>query len=144
MPVHPCDPPPAFSSRPVRLVAAPVSAGFPSPAADDLEDEIDPIAWVVRHPASTFWWRVEGDCLIDAGILDGDIIAVDRAGKGRPGRAVLAVVDGAVTAKILRRRDGRPMLTTANRANDYPDIPITEDTEIWGVIAGVVRRYELA
>ena len=64
---------------PMRPVTIPVSAGFQSPAGDDPEDEIDPMAWVVRHPASTFWWKVEGDCLWDVGIRDGDIIAVDHA-----------------------------------------------------------------
>ena len=104
MPVYPIEKPVRILGPSQRLALASVSAGFPSPAGDDLEDEIDPIAWVVRHPTSTFWWRVEGDCLWDAGIRDGDLIAVDRAGKRRVGRAVLAVVDGAVTAKILRKR----------------------------------------
>lgn len=143
MPLHLIEPPVVGESHPMRLVSIPVSAGFPSPAADDLEDEIDPIAWIVRHPASTFWWRVEGDCLLDVGILDGDLIAVDRAGTGRNGRAVLAVVEGAVTAKILRREGGRIWLAPANSRENYPSIPMTEDTEIWGVIAGVTRRYEL-
>lgn len=142
MPLHPISSPPDIS-RLVPLASVLVSAGFPSPAADDLEDEIDPIAWVVRHPASTFWWRVEGDCLLDVGILDGDLIAVDRDGRRRLGRAVLAVVDGAVTAKILRRRDGAYFLAPANSAGGYPDLPLTPDTEVWGVIAGVVRRYEI-
>ena len=104
MPVYPIEKPVRILGPSQRLALASVSAGFPSPAGDDLEDEIDPITWVVRHPTSTFWWRVEGDCLWDAGIRDGDLIAVDRAGKRRVGRAVLAVVDGAVTAKILRKR----------------------------------------
>jgi DNA polymerase V len=101
------------------LITTPVSAGFPSPAADDLEDEIDPIAWVIRHPTSTFWWRVEGNCLWDVGIRDGDLIAVDRAGKRRIGRAVLAVVKGAVTAKILRKRDNRFFLAPANSQEHF-------------------------
>jgi DNA polymerase V len=125
------------------FVLGKVSAGFPSPAADDLEGEIDPIAWVVRHPTSTFWWRVEGDCLWDAGIRDGDLIAVDRAGKRRVGRPVLAVVEGAVTAKILRKSGDRYFLSSANEKVRFPDIELTEDSEIWGVIAGVVRRYEI-
>ncbi|WP_353628465.1 S24 family peptidase (plasmid) [Sulfitobacter sp. TCYB15] len=144
MPVYPVDEPVYMPSQSVRIVSTPVSAGFPSPAGDDLEDEIDPMAWVVRHPSSTFWWRVEGDCLWDAGIRDGDIIAVDRAGKRRIGRAVLAVVDGAVTAKILRKRGDRYYLAPANSQERFPDVELTEDSEIWGVIAGVVRRYDLA
>ena len=143
MPLIPFPSPPDIP-RLVPMATVLASAGFPSPAADDAEDEIDPIAWIVRHPSSTFWWRVEGDCLLDAGILDGDLIAVDRDGKRRLGRAVLAVVDGAVTAKILARRDSdRYVLAPANAAAGYPDLEITEGTEIWGVIAGVVRRCEV-
>ena len=143
MPVFEVKPPVVSSSSYVRVVTTPVSAGFPSPSADDLEGEIDPIAWVVRHPASTFWWRVEGNCLWDVGIRDGDLIAVDRAGKRRIGRAVLAVVDGAVTAKILRKKGDRYFLAPANTQEAFPDIELTEDSEIWGVIAGVVRCYDL-
>ena len=143
MPLHRIEQPVLSWGDPVRLVSTSVSAGFPSPAADDLEDEIDPIAWVVRRPSSTFWWRVEGDCLWDVGIRDGDLIAVDRDGTRRLGRAVLAVVEGEVTAKILKRRDGRYYLAPANAAEDFPDVELTPDSEVWGVIAGVVRRYEL-
>ena len=143
MPVHLIAAPIPDVAHLVRLISPAASAGFPSPAGDDLQDEIDPIAWMVRHPSSTFWWRVEGGCLWDVGIRDGDLIAVDRSGKRRIGRAVLAVVEGAVTAKILRRREGRYYLAPANSHEPHPEIELTEDSESWGVIAGVVRRYEL-
>ena len=143
MPIYEVKSPIAKTSSPLQLITTPVSAGFPSPAADDLEDEIDPIAWIIRHPTSTFWWRVEGNCLWDVGIRDGDLIAVDRAGKRRIGRAVLAVVDVAVTAKILRKRDNRYFLAPANAQEHFPNVELNEDSEIWGVIAGVVRRYPL-
>ena len=143
VPVHKIQSQIAKTGLSLRLITTPVSAGFPSPAADDLEDEVDPIAWVVRRPTSTFWWRVEGNCLWDVGIRDGDLIAVDRAGKRRIGRAVLAVVDGAVTAKILRKRNDQFFLSPANTEEHFPDIELNEDSEIWGVIAGVVRRYPL-
>jgi DNA polymerase V len=118
-----------------------VPAGFPSPTADHEEDEIDPIAWVVRHPSATFWWRVSGESLMDEGIHDGDLIAVDRAGKKRVGRIVLAVVDGNVTVKKLAKRDGRYWLDPKSKGRDFTPILVTESTEIWGVVAGVVRRY---
>ena len=143
MPVFLVETPIVTNGMSMRLVSGFVSAGFPSPAADDLEDEIDPISWVVRHPSSTFWWRVEGDCLWDVGIRDGDLIAVDRAGKRRVGRAVLAIVEGAVTAKILRKRDQKYFLAPAKCRESFPDIELTEDSEIWGVIAGIVRKYDL-
>ncbi|PHR62274.1 MAG: peptidase S24 [Robiginitomaculum sp.] len=127
----------------VAVCALPVSAGFPSPAGDDLEDEIDPIAWIVRRPGSTFWWRVQGDCLEDVGIRHGDLIAVDRAGTKKLGRIVLAIIDGDITAKILARDKRGYWLRPANRKANYKDIPFTETTEVWGVVAGVVRRYEV-
>lgn len=118
-----------------------VPAGFPSPAADDEQDVVDPIAWVVRHEAATFWWRVSGDSLIDEGICDGDLLAVDRAGRKRVGRIVLAVVDGAITVKKLAKRDGKYWLDPKSKGNGYQPILMTESTEVWGVVAGVVRRY---
>lgn len=133
----------SHEGRTVSLSATVVPAGFPSPAGDDLEDQIDPIAWIVRHPSATFWWRVSGESLIDEGIYDGDLIAVDRAGKKKVGRIVLAVVDGSITVKKLAKRDGHYWLDPKSQGNDYQPIKITETTEIWGVVAGVVRRYSV-
>ena len=124
----------------ITVGALGVSTGFPSPAGDDLEDEIDPIAWVVRRPGSTFWYRAEGDCLADVGIVDGDLIAFDRSGKKRLGRVMLFVVDGAFTAKVLNKRDGQYWLDPANRNGGYKPIPYREDMDCHGVLAGVVRR----
>ena len=124
----------------LKVGALGVSAGFPSPAGDDLEDEIDPIAWVVRRPGSTFWYRAEGDCLADVGILDGDLIAFDRSGKKRLGRVMLFVVDGAFTAKILNKRSGQYWLDPANARGGYKSIPYNDDMDCHGVLAGVVRR----
>lgn len=131
----------AYVQHLLPLASIRVPAGFPSPTADHEEDEIDPIAWVVRHPSATFWWRVSGDSLMDEGIHDGDLIAVDRSGKRRVGRIVLAVVDGNVTVKKLAKRDGRYWLDPKSKGRDFTPILVTESTEIWGVIAGVVRRY---
>ena len=133
---------PAIAST-ITVGALGVSAGFPSPAGDDLEDEIDPIAWVVRRPGSTFWYRVEGDCLADIGILDGDLIAFDRSGKKRLGRVMLFVVDGAFTAKVLNKRQDKYWLDPANQSGGYKPIPYRDDMECYGVLAGVVRRCGL-
>lgn len=127
-------------NREVPLASFPVPAGFPSPAADDLEDTVDPIKWVVRHEHATFWWRVAGDSLEAEGILDGDLIAVDRAGRRRSGRVVLALIDGEITVKKLAKRGGLWFLDPRARSDAYEPIPVTETTEIWGVVAGVVRR----
>lgn len=131
----------SYVQRLLPLASICVPAGFPSPTADHEEDEIDPIAWVIRHPSSTFWWKVSGDSLMDEGIHDGDLIAVDRAGKRRVGRIVLAVVDGNVTVKKLAKRDGRYWLDPKSMGRDFAPLLVTESTEIWGVVAGVVRKY---
>lgn len=126
--------------REVRTSGLSVSAGFPSPAGDDLEDPIDLIAWIVRRETSTFWYRVSGNSLSRAGILDGDFVAIDRAGKVQPGRTVLAFHNGDMFLKVLTRRDGR-MWLEARSDDNYPPIPVEETTEIWGVVAGIARRY---
>lgn len=132
-----------ISSREFRLAPICVPAGFPSPATDDLEESVDPIAWIVRRESSTFWWKVSGHSLVNEGILDGDLIAIDRAGKKRLGRVVLAVVEGQITLKKLARRDGLYFLDPASPDESYQPIRVTEDTEIWGILAGVVRRLPI-
>ncbi|WP_244437292.1 S24 family peptidase [Aliihoeflea sp. 2WW] len=97
--------------REYRFVSISVPAGFPSPAGDDFEDSIDPFGWIVRHEAFTYW-RVSGDSLMDLGIVDGDFVAVDRAGKLRHGRIVVAIVDGCVDRQS-RRTQRRPHLARA-------------------------------
>ncbi|SMD16304.1 S24 family peptidase [Rhizobium sp. RU36D] len=126
--------------REVRTAGLLVSAGFPSPAGDDLEDPIDLVAWIVRRETSTFWYRVSGNSLSRAGILDGDFVAIDRAGKVQPGRTVLALHNGDMLLKVLTRRDGRLWLE-ARSDDHYPPLPVLETTEIWGVVAGIARRY---
>lgn len=126
--------------REVRTAGLLVSAGFPSPAGDDLEDPIDLVSWIVRRETSTFWYRVSGNSLSRAGILDGDFVAIDRAGKVQPGRTVLALHNGDMLLKVLIRRDGRLWLE-ARSEDHYPPLPVLETTEIWGVVAGIARRY---
>lgn len=70
-----------YTRKQVVMAPCPVPAGFPSPAGDDQEEVVDFVSWIVRHEASTFWWRVSGDSLSSIGILDGDWVAIDRTGK---------------------------------------------------------------
>lgn len=126
--------------REVRTFGLTVSAGFPSPTGDDLEDTVDIVAWIVRHEHSTFWWKVAGNSLCLEGIMDGDWVAIDKAGKVAPGRIVLAVYDNDMLLKLLVRREGRLWLE-ARSTEKYPALPVTETTEFWGVVAGIARRY---
>ncbi len=129
--------------RLVPLALSRVPAGFPSPAADDLEDLVDPMAWIIRHESSTFFWRISGDSLEVEGIFDGDIIAIDRAGRKRNGRVVLALVDGGITLKKLRKAGDEWFLDPHSRNDQHKPIRCTETTEIWGVAAGIFRRLPI-
>lgn len=85
-------------------------ASFPSPAAGDLEDRVDPLKWVIRHERGTFWCRVSAHSLEAESILDGGLIAVDRAGRRRSGRIVLDR-DRWADHREKARRAGRPMVS---------------------------------
>lgn len=123
----------ATRRRLLPLAGSRVAAGFPSPADDYIESRIDLNDVLIRHPSSTFFLRVSGDSMRDAGILDGDLLVVDRAIEPRAGRVVVAVLDGAFTLKYLNCHRGRWRLEAAHP--DYPPLELAErdDARIWGV-----------
>lgn len=128
-------------TAPLRSFVFSVPAGFPSPAADYIEDGIDLNEYLVRHAACSFLFRVKGDSMLHAGILDGDRVVVDRSITAQHGHIVVAVVDSEYTLKRLFHRHGRIELRPDNPA--HKAICFTADAElhVWGVVVGVVRRY---
>ena len=110
-----------------------VSAGFPSPAEDYVETGINLNDELIRHPASTFFLRVKGDSMKNAGILDGDLLIVDRSLEAQPGHIVIAILDGSFTLKRLTYRQNIPYLEAENP--NYPSINLHnyETVQIWGV-----------
>jgi len=121
------------------LASEPVAAGFPSPADDYVEVGIDLNEQLIRHPTSTFFLRVSGHSMTGAGIQDGDLLVVDRSLDPRPGRVVVAVLDGYFTLKRLVRHQGRLRLEAANP--DYPALELYRcgDVQIWGVAIHVIH-----
>lgn len=117
-----------------------VPAGFPSPAEDYAEGKLDLNQYIVEHEAATFYIRVQGHSMTGAGILDGDVIAVDRALEPRHGDVVLAVIDGELTVKEFCKKKGQVRLLPRNP--DFEPIEFKEGQEltIWGVVTGVVRK----
>ncbi|ETR68280.1 MAG: DNA polymerase V [Candidatus Magnetoglobus multicellularis str. Araruama] len=118
----------------------PVSAGFPSPAEDYIEGKLDLNEHLIKHPAATFFVRVTGDSMVDAGIHPGDILIVDRAIEALDKKVVIAVVNGELTVKRLRKTRKGCVLTPENKK--YPSIQISEDQnfEIWGVVTNVIHK----
>ncbi|ARS35780.1 LexA family protein [Pontibacter actiniarum] len=121
------------------LVGATVQAGFPSPADDYTAGRIDLNAYVSSNPTATFLVRVEGDSMIGAHIMPGDLAVVDKARKAKSGDIVLAYVEGEFTIKRYELRREAAYLVAENSA--YPPIPVTdaEGGRIWGVVVGTVR-----
>lgn len=119
-----------------RLIPAGVGlvpAGFPSPAQDYSDTEIDLTKMLIRDELSTFIVRVSGDSMEGAGIYDGDELIVDRSIEPRDGHVVIAVVDGEMTVKRLRVTATAVILQAENA--EYPDVTVPElsDLRIWGV-----------
>lgn len=121
------------------LFAARVQAGFPSPADDHLERSIDLNEELIQHPAATFFVRVKGESMHDAGIQSGDILVVDRSLAPTNRKIVVAMIDGEFTVKRFRNQEGRIFLEAAN--NQFPKIEVSGDQElvVWGVVSFVIH-----
>ena len=117
-----------------------IHAGFPSPATDYMTQAIDLNKELVRHPAATFYGRVVGDSMIDAGVEEGDILVIDKSLEAREGDMAVCFVDGEFTLKHLHFHDGGLTLRPANR--NYPEIEVCEgvDFVMWGVVTYVIKK----
>jgi DNA polymerase V len=134
--------PPSFELHlQIPLASFSVSAGFPSPADDYMEDHLDLNAYFIRHPAATFYVRVAGDSMRGAGILDGDILIVDRSVECADGCIAVARLHDEFILKRILKKGGRVFLQPENE--DFQPIEVTEesDCEIWGRVVGSVRRF---
>jgi len=116
-----------------------VEAGFPSPAEDELADTMSLDDYLIENKEATFLMRAKGESMVDAGIVDGDMLLVERTDKAKPGEIVIALVDGERTVKYLRERSGRYYLEPANK-KFKPIIPENE-LVIEAVVKAVVRKY---
>jgi DNA polymerase V len=116
-----------------------VSAGFPSPADDYLEGNLDLNQHLIKHPAATFFVRVTGDSMLGAGIHSGDLLIVDRSLEPQDGQIVIAAVDGELTVKKLSKRNGTLMLLSENDQYKPLEIRPDQSCEVWGVVTNVVH-----
>ena len=120
-----------------------VPAGFPSPADDFLEEKLDLNKFLVKNPAATFFVRVRGSSMIQAGIFDRDILIVDRSLEVQNNSIIVAVIDGEFTVKRLQKSGDQILLVAENR--NYKPIKITKemDFQVWGVVRGVIRDLRI-
>ena len=122
------------------MFLASVEAGFPSPADDFIDQSLDLNEYLVEHPTATFFVRVSGDSMRDAGVASGDILIVDRAKDPGHNAVVIAFINGELTVKRIRTKDGRLFLAPDNP--EFTPIEITPDAdfEVWGVVTYVIHK----
>ena len=132
--------------QPLDLFLAPgIKAGFPSPAEDYLRDSLDFNRDLIAHPEATFYGRVDGDSMKDAGINDGDIAVIDRSVEPQNGDVIVGYINGEFTIKYLdltHKEEGYIELRPANK--DYQSIRIDESDsfEVWGVVIWTIKSWK--
>ena len=135
-----------FSANTETALALPfvdngISAGFPSPALDFIDLTIDLNKHLIKHPSSTFYGRVKGVSLKNAGINDNDLLIIDRSLEPINGKIAVCYIDGEFTAKRLKVEKKQVWLMPENE--DYQPIKITDtnDLVIWGIVTHVIKSF---
>lgn len=119
-----------------------VKAGFPSPA-DDFREKLDLVKLLVRHPASTFFFRIDGVSMVDADMDEGDIIIVDRGVEPYNDCKAVCFIDGEYTVKRVKMDGTGAVLMPCNEKNTkFKPIPVGPDNDfmIWGVVSWVIKK----
>jgi DNA polymerase V len=131
--------PAVVQPRLLPLLHRPVAAGFPSPADDFIEDEIDLQRLLITNRPATFLVRVAGDSMVGKQLFDGDLAVVDRSLVPRNGDVVVVDVDGERSFKVWFEEAGEVRLAFANPR--YPEFELTSASvvEVWGVVSGSIN-----
>jgi DNA polymerase V len=117
-----------------------ISAGFPSPANDYIENSIDLNRELIKNPEATFYGRVKGMSMKDAGIEEGDVLIVDKSITPADGMIAVCFIDGEFTLK--RIRVGKKMITLLPANDQYKPVYVTEENDfsIWGIVTYVIKK----
>ncbi|MCB9790526.1 translesion error-prone DNA polymerase V autoproteolytic subunit [Candidatus Nomurabacteria bacterium] len=126
-------------SQSIPLFSSTVSAGFPNTAEDMVEQGLNLHEHLVKKPAATYFLRVCGNSMINAGIHSGDLLIVDRSLEPKDGNVVIASLDREFTVKRLRFSGGKYCLYPENPAYKPIFLDQTNDIEVWGVVISVIH-----
>ena len=132
------------SILPLQYADGGIFAGFPIPAQDYMDKTLDFNREIIRHPAATFYAKVQGQSMEGAGIDSGDIIVVDRALEPRDGDIVVACINGEFTLKYIDLSKKEKGIVCLRPDNDrYEPIYLREGDEliVWGVVSSVIKRF---
>jgi len=124
----------------ITLYGDGVPAGFPSPADDYLDMDLNLHDYLVQHPSATFCVRAIGDSMVDAGIQSSDVMVIDRALTPKNNDIILAVVNGEFTVKRIKKSEDELYLMPANE--NYKPMKITEEMnfQVWGVVTFIIHK----
>lgn len=122
------------------LFSATISAGFPSPSDDYIDKHLSLDEYCIKNPASTFFLKVKGDSMIDAGIFPDDLLIVDKSLEARHGKIVIAALDGELTVKRLSISNGKVQLLPENKKYKPIEVPELSELNIWGVVTNVIHK----
>ena len=126
----------------VPYILSRISAGFPSPADDYIENNLSISELLIKNQLSTFLMKASGESMIEAGINDGDVLVVDRSLEARSRDIVIAIFEGNLTVKrLIVKANGSAILKAENPL--YKNILISEYTEleIWGVVTSAIHQF---
>jgi DNA polymerase V len=116
-----------------------ISAGFPSPAQDFIDLSIDLNKELIKHPSSTFFGRVKGSSMIDAGINNGDLLIVDKSLNPTDGKIAVCFIDGEFTVKRLKVEKDCCWLLPENGSYDPIKVTAENDFIVWGIVVYVIK-----
>lgn len=121
-----------------------IQAGFPSPAQDYIDRSLDFNKELIEHPSATFYAKVVGNSMIEAGISEGDIVVIDRAIEPRQDDIVVAFINGEFTMKFIDLSEVKKNRIWLRPGNPkYPPLKVTADEEfkVWGVVIKVIKSF---
>lgn len=117
-----------------------ISAGFPSPAMDFIDLEIDLNKHLIEHPSATFFGRVQGESMRDAGINCGDLLVIDKSIEPKDGKIAVCYLDGEFTLKRIKIEKSGLWLMPENEKYEPIKIEEHNDLTIWGVVTFVIKK----
>jgi len=116
-----------------------ISAGFPSPADDFLDATIDLNKELIKNKEATFYGKVRGNSMINAGLSNGDLLVIDKSLEPRNGKIAVCYIDGEFTVKRIKIEEDVVWLVAENE--NYKPIKITTDNNfiVWGIVTTVIK-----
>jgi len=117
-----------------------IVAGFPSPAEDYLESSLDLNRELIKNPSATFFGRVKGLSMIDAGVDDGDLLIIDKSLNYKKDDLAVCFIDGDFTLKRIENQGDHIVLMPANK--DFSPIPVSKEADfcVWGIVTYIIKK----